>query len=375
MQYEYIDSSPALQKAVARIGSAPVLGVDTEAAGYHRFQDSISLLQISTRDENLLIDPLAIPDLSDLAPLFLDPAIEKIFHDSDFDLRILHRDTGLEVRALFDTQVAAAFAGERQLGLGAVVEKYLGVILPKAYQRADWAERPLSAGMMEYAAMDTAYLPPLRERLLEELTRLGRTAWAEEEFTRRQTTRWSESEDNRDGFLRMKGARDLSPRGLAVLREIFAWRETVGKERDQATFRILSNQAMLEIAMKAPTTRAALRDVRGLPSALADRRWRELTEAVERGLAVPEGDLPRFPPSRRWERDPAAEERGERLRQVRNRIAEELNLDPGFLISRSLLDEIARRSPVTIDELAAIPDVRKWQIETLGGNLLEVVKN
>jgi ribonuclease D len=374
MRFEYVEDVVKLRDTVRRIAGAPVLGVDTEAAGYHRYHDTISLLQISTRDENFLIDPLTIRDLSPLAELFADSSSEKIFHDADFDLRILHRDARLEIRGLFDTQVAAAFAGEKQLGLGAVVEKYLGVALPKAYQRADWAERPLTAGMMEYAATDTAYLPPLRDRLLEELTRLDRVEWAKEEFARRQTTRWAETEVASDAFLRMKGARDLTPRGLAILRELFEWRETIGRQRDQATFRIMSNQTLLELALKAPTNRAALEEIRGISGGVLDRQGRDLIAAIERGLAVAEGDLPRFPPSKRWDRDPAVEERGERLRQARNEVADSLGLDAGFLISRALLDEIARRNPSDLEELREIPDVRRWQVEALGSQLISQLK-
>jgi ribonuclease D len=251
-----------------------------------------------------------------------------------------------------------------------VVEQYLGVSLPKAYQRADWAERPLTAGMRQYAATDTAHLPPLRDRLLEELERWGRLQWAREEFARREATRWTPPEDAADAFLRVKGARDLAPRGLAILREIHGWREEVGRERDQATFRVLSNQSMLEIALKAPTSPAALASITGVSQGLVERRGAELIAAVHRGLAVPESDLPRFAPSRRWERDALVEERTERLREARNQAAAQLGLDPGFLISRATLEEVARRAPRTIEELTGIPDVRRWQAEAIGDRLL-----
>jgi ribonuclease D len=374
MEYEYIASEQALGDAIERLRGEAVLGVDTEAAGYHRYHDRISLVQISSGGENVLIDPLAVQDLSALDALLGSPEVVKIFHDADFDLRILDRDLGLHVRNLFDTQIAAAFVGERALGLGAVVEKYLGVRLPKGYQRADWADRPLTAGMMEYAATDTAYLVPLRERLLEELEELGRVAWAREEFTRREATRWAEPEEAAEAFLRVKGARDLTPRGLAILREVHRWRERIGRERDQATFRVLSNQAMLAIAASAPRTPAGLRSVPGLSSGLAERRGQEMIAAVQRGLAVPEPELPRFPAARRWERDQAVEERAERLRQARNRVAERLNLDPGFLVSRSILDEIARRNPRAPEELDAVPEMRHWQIEAAGVEILDALR-
>ena len=303
-----------------------------------------------------------------------DPKIEKIFHDADYDLRILDRDLDLRVTGLFDTQIAAAFVGERSLGLGAIVERYLGVSLPKAYQRADWAERPLTEGMKDYAATDTAYLLPLRERLREELQARGRMAWAEEEFVRREQTRWSESSDEREAFLRMKGARDLKPRGLAILRELYAWRESVARDRDQATFRVISNQALLAISLRAPTNPAELGATEGVPHSMVERRGRDILAAVQRGLAVPDGELPRFPPSRRWDRDPDAEERGERLRDARARVAEELDLDPGFLISRAQLDEIARRNPHDLEELLQVPDFRRWQAEALGEAILQALR-
>lgn len=174
MNYEYIDRPDELARVVQRLSGEPLLGVDTEAAGYHRYLDRLSLLQISTREVNLLIDPLALDDLSPLRPLLADPDTEKIFHDADFDLRILNRDLGVVIEGLFDTQIAAAFLGQRSLGLGAIVERYLGISLPKAFQRADWAERPLSEGMKDYAATDTAHLPDLRDRLREALLEKGR---------------------------------------------------------------------------------------------------------------------------------------------------------------------------------------------------------
>jgi ribonuclease D len=374
MEYEYIDTPQALTAALLRISAEPLIGVDTEAAGYHRFLDRISLIQISSRTEHFLIDPLALEDLSALGPVLTNEGTEKIFHDADYDLRILDRDLGLRVAGLFDTQIAAAFTGNRALGLGALVEKYLGIKLPKAYQRADWAERPLTEGMKDYAATDTAHLPELRDRLIEELEEKGRIAWAEEEFERRERTRWTGAGEEGEAFLRIKGARDLTPRGLAILRELHAWRDGVAKERDQATFRIVSNQALLALSAAAPTTLEALQATEGVGHWLVERHGRDVIAAIRTGVATPESDLPRFPPSRRWDRDPEVEARSEALRQIRTRVATELDLDPGFLMSRAVLDEVARRKPTTRDDLIAIPEVRKWQVEAIGDELLKATK-
>ncbi|MBW3570242.1 MAG: ribonuclease D [Gemmatimonadetes bacterium] len=374
MDYEYIERADRLASLVDELRGETLLGVDTEAAGYHRYFDRLSLVQLSSRTRNYLVDPFSAGDLSTLGALFADPGVEKIFHDADYDVRILDRDAGLRISGLFDTQIAAAFLGERQLGLGNIIEKYLGLKLPKEFQRADWAERPLSAGMKEYAATDTAHLPDLRDRLKEELERKGRLQWAEEEFRRREQTRWTESEDTREAFMRMKGARDLTPRGLGILRELHEWREGVARERDQATFRILGNQALLEMSASPPGDGRDLPRVTGLSEGMAQRRGREIMAAIRRGLEVPEDELPRWPRSPRWERDVELEARVEALKDARTRAANQLELDPGFLISRATLEEIGKAQPATLEELEAVPGVRRWQVEAAGEALLKAAR-
>lgn len=374
MDYEIIESPERLRALAETLRTEPLLGTDTEAAGYHRYFDRLSLVQVSSRTANWLIDPLALGgDLSPLKAVLEDPSIEKIFHDADYDLRILDRDAGMGVAGLFDTQIAAAFLGERQLGLGTVVEKYLGLKLPKEFQRADWAERPLSAGMKEYAATDTAHLPDLRDRLKAALEAKGRLHWAEEEFRRREGTRWTEPDDGKEAYMRVKGARDLTPRGLAILRELYAWREGVARERDQATFRVLGNQALIEMSASPPGGMRDLPLVNGISEGLAQRRGRDILAAVRRGLEVPEGELPRWPRSPRWERDAEQEARVEALRDARTRLADSLELDPGFLVPRATLEEIARARPTTRDALAQVAGVRRWQVEAVGDALLKVL--
>jgi ribonuclease D len=375
MDYEYIDTPHRLQVLADELAGESLLGADTEAAGYHRYFDRLSLVQLTTRaGRNYLIDPFGVGDLSPLAGLFSDPAVEVVFHDADYDLRILDRDAGITVGGLFDTQIAAAFLGERSLGLGNVAEKYLGLKLPKEHQRADWGERPLTEGMKEYAATDTAHLPELRDRLRTELEARGRLAWAEEEFRRREQTRWTEPEEGREAFLRMKGARDLTPRGLAILRELFAWRESVAQERDQATFRILGNQALLEMSASPPAGMRDLPSVKGLSEGLAQRRGRDILAAVRRGEEVPDDQLPRFPRGQRFERDPEQEARVEALKNARNARADALDLDTGFLMPRATLEEIARARPKDLDALARVPGVRNWHVEALGEALLGALR-
>ena len=239
--------------------------------------------------------------------------------------------------------------------------------LEKKYQRADWAQRPLPAGLVEYAAEDTRYLPALRDRLRDELRARGRLGWAEEEFRIQETVRWSGNGADPDAYLRVKGTRDLLGRNLAAFRELYAWREALARERDVAPFRVISNEALIEIARAMPRSAAQLAELAGVPRAVAERHRPDLLAAVERARQIPERELPVRPrgPGRPAP-DPAFDERLERLKVARDRVAEKLGLDRGFLMPRAQLEEIARAEPRTLEQLAALPGLRRWQVEAAG---------
>jgi ribonuclease D len=246
------------------------------------------------------------------------------------------------------------------------------VRLDKKHQRADWSMRPLTPGMLDYAAQDTMYLLELRDRMREALERAGRWEWALEEFQRLEGLRW-EDEDASAAFFRVKGARDLSRRELARLRELVQWRDGIAAELDRATFRVAGNEVLLEAARRAPSTIPALLEIKGVPRALAERRGRELLDAVKRGDAVGDADLPKFPRGQRWERDADFEENVTRLKRVRDDVAKSLSIDPGFLCSRERLEAVARRKPQTVADLSEVKDLRRWQVAVLGGEFLEAL--
>lgn len=372
---EYIEDGAALTQAARRLSGADLVAVDTEAAGYHRYRDRICLLQLSTRTETFLVDTLALHDLAPVSDLLAREAPELVFHDADYDLRLLTRDFGLEVTRLFDTKLAAQFLGEQAFGLGALAEKYLGVTLEKKHQRADWAQRPLPREMLEYAAEDTRHLPALRDRLRDALTEAGRLHWAEEEFAIARQARWATMPEDGGAFLKVKGARELQPRQLAALRELHAWRELAAEARDAAPFRVLSNEAMLELARTMPATARDLVGVKGLSSSLVERRGTEIIEAIARAVLVPEEQLPKFPRGvRRPPPDPTFDERMDKLRVTRDQMADQLGLDRGFLMPRAQLEAIARAQPKRLQELSAIPGIRNWQVEALGEQLIESLK-
>ena len=375
----YIQTPEALAEAMAALEREPLVAVDTEAASFHRYHDRIFLIQLSSPSRTEIIDPLAVADLSPVGRLLANQKIEKIFHDADYDLRILDRDYRFRARRLFDTRIAAQLAGEPAVGLAALLEKYAGVKLAKEHQKADWSRRPLLPAMLDYAAADTAHLPALRERLRARLTELGRLAWAEEEFTRLEDLRWTGGgaadgggPGEPEAFLRVKRAKALAPRQLAALRELYQWREAQGAELDRATFRIIGNDALLAVAKALPRTPAELSGITALPASLAARHGSALLNGVRRALALPESELPRVERAPRQARDPGLDARVERLKAVRNRAAAALGLDPGVLCGRSTLEAVARAQPPPNDRagLSRVGELRRWQIEAFGDALL-----
>src|SRR3954466_13261133 len=369
-----INTQAGLDHLFTRLRAEPLLAVDTEAASFHRHKDRVYLLQISSRNETAVVDPLAVHSLAPLGDVLADPSVEVVFHDADYDLRLLRQEYGLNASNLFDTRVAAQLLNEPGVGLAALLEKYLGVRLDKRYQRADWSTRPLSPEMLEYAAADTRHLPELRDILRDRLSQMGRVDWAEEEFAVLAGVRWSAPANDEPPYLRMKGAKALDGRGLAVLRELFQWRDDLAQRTDRAAFRILNNEPMLVMAKSPPSDLAALKEVRGIGPEQAERRGKDILAAVRRGLAIPERELPRIPRPARRAQDPAYEARLERLKAVRNQLALRYDLAPGVLCSNGTLEAIARVNPSSLADMSAIRELRRWQLNEFGGDLLAVLQ-
>jgi len=201
------------------------VAIDLEADSFHHYREKTCLIQFAYKGRQLIIDPLAGIDPAPLGRILADPAIRKIFHGSDYDLRLLDRDFHLPVKGLFDTMIAARLTGETAFGLSALLEKHIGVTLDKKYQRADWSRRPLPPEMLDYAISDIVHLCELSDLLERRLEELSRLEWAQEEFRFLEQVRWEAKSQDDTLFLKIKGARKLRPGQLSVLRRLFEFRE------------------------------------------------------------------------------------------------------------------------------------------------------
>jgi len=371
MSFQLIDDLQASQRLGEELVSVDRIGLDCEAAGFHRYSDRLCLLQLSTDRYTYVIDPLAVDPAPILRDTLTDPAVTVVMHGADFDIRLIHRDLGLRVHGLVDTQVVAALLGESALGLAPLLEAYLDVSLSKKYQRADWAKRPLPDDMLQYAAADTSHLLALADILHERLAAMGREAWAEEEFRALEDVRFEQDES--DPVTRVKGARDLDLRELAALREALDWRDAIARERDRAPFRVAGDRTLITTATERPRSLNELAGIRGMNPSLARSSGRDLLDRFRRVEELEPGDLqpyPRRPGNGRSRPPPEVEERLERLKGLRNDRAVDLGMDRGTLLSNAVLAEIAWAAPDDREELRRVQGIKAWQVEAMGDALL-----
>lgn len=360
-----------------RLARESVLAVDTEADSFYHYFDKTCLVQIATRREIFLIDPLALggpQQLAPLGPLMASPKIRKVFHAGEYDLFVLKRDCGFRFANLFDTMISAQLLGYPSVGLAALASHHFQMTVPKDEQRSDWSARPLRETQLSYAAADVAYLIPLAERLEAELRARSRLSWAEEEFVTLAAREWPTRSFDAQGYLRIKGARGLDPEGLAVLRELYRMRDARAREIDRPPFKVLGNRALLEIAERRPTSPEELGRIKGVTDLILRRLGREILAAVERGRRSPHGPIPRSsgaPGRRRMDR--RSERRMTRLKRWRGARARELSLDPGVLCPNSALEAIAWNRPRSLEELAELPELKSWFVREFGKEVLEAL--
>ncbi|HEX9872744.1 MAG TPA: ribonuclease D, partial [Deferrimonas sp.] len=335
-----LTDSGAIADFARELHAFPVIAVDLEADSMHCYKEKVCLLQFTTPERTVLVDPLTVSDLDSLKPVMADPAVRKIFHAADYDIRCLYRDFAIEINGLFDTMISCQFLGEEKFGLADILGKYYGLVLDKQYQRADWALRPLTPEMIRYAAEDTRHLHGLALMLEERLAAKGRLDWVAEEFALLEQVRHNPHEGPM--FLRTKGAAALDRRQLAVLEEVLQWRDREARRRDRPPFKILGSKSLFEVARSLPRSEQGLVAIEGISPRLVERFGRTLLSAVETAMALPEAELPIYPRGERRLRDPEVDKRMTVLKEWRQTTAVELEIDSGVLINNSTLEGIAR---------------------------------
>jgi ribonuclease D len=358
-----------------RLGALDEIAVDTEGDSLHHYPARLALIQLADAGGHAwLVDPLVIDDLGPLGALFAAGRPRLVLHAGDNDLIILKRRFAFTFGALFDTSLAARFLGARGLGLDVLLDTYLGVTLPPSRQKDDWSARPLSEAQEQYAVADVAHLIPLKDHLSEELARVGRLAWVEEECAALAAEVVADPPPDPDAYLRVKGARQLSPRALAILRELFAAREALAVAADRPPFKVVGEDVLLRLAVAAPADEAGLATIPGCtPRSIA--RWgTALLEAIARARALPEAELPHpSAPAPGRPLSAATRRRIEAVRLWRQDAAPRVGLDPGVLLPNRLIRAIAEAAPRDTDALGRVEGVRRWRVAEFGAEIVRTV--
>lgn len=367
MPLTVVENAAALADVAAVLALAPIIAVDTEADSFHSYWHRTCLLQISAGGNDYVIDPLLV-DPVPLAGVFADPAIVKIMHAGENDIRNLKRDFSFSFRTLFDTMVAARILGYPRWGLADLLRDAFGVELDKRFQRMDWAERPLPRGALEYAAEDTRHLVALRDKLGAELQQAGREVEAQEEFSRLEQTPSAERGMDPDDFWRVKGAHDLEPAHRPALRELYRLRDEIARRSNRPSFRVMPDTTLIAVARAAPQTQEELAHLTGVSPYVSQRYGRGLLGAVRRAAGRPPILIERTRP------DEAVLARYDALRAWRKQRATERGVEGDVIVSNSVLKSLANDPPASREALEASGLLGPWKLRTYGDELLAVLR-
>ena len=371
--YHIINSSAALECFVTELEGVTSIAVDLESDSLYHFQERVCLIQISTPDKTVIVDPLIIRDMSSLKPVFSRKDIRKIFHGADYDIRSLYRDFGIEITTLFDTQLASMFLGINETSLEALLQDRFHIHLNKKYQKKDWSIRPLPHDMLSYASMDVMYLLPLAEQLRSALQKMNRLYWVEEEAELLSKVRPATT-NQEPLFLKFKGAGKLNPRSLAVLESLLSYRKKIAKKKDKPLYKVIGNASLMKISAAMPSDLIRLASSGALSPKQIRMFGNDVVAMVQLAFQIPEGDLPMYPRKKRPVFQPGVSKRVKAIESWRNTRSKALKLNPALIFSNSLISTLAIQHPITLDDLEKIPGVKKWQVMEFGEEILKILK-
>jgi ribonuclease D len=366
----YLNTLDAWQHAATELSREPRIAVDLEANSLYAYRERICLVQISSPTRDYILDPLAGFSFPELGTLLADSAIEKVFHASEYDMLLLHREFQFEVRNLFDTMWAARILGYTHMGLAGFLEEHFGVVLSKKHQKANWGARPLSEDMLEYAQADTHYLLRLRDIFAARIEETGRVKEAAEIFANACKVRAQERLFDPDSFWKIKGVRELRPKALPIFKALVEFREEEARRRDLPPFKILPNHVLLECAEHAPADMRTMQKVPGLSPKIVERYGERLLRVVAASKNAP---VPK-PPQRGAKTDPDVLARFDKLFQWRKELALTRGVESDVILPKHTLWEIAHANPGNLSELEAIKGFGPQRLELYGSLILTQIQ-
>jgi len=364
----YVDNIYALDSMMDHILLEPIVAVDTESNSLFAYQERVCLIQLSTKSRDYLVDPIAISDLSRLNDLFSSDHIEKVFHASDYDMVCLKRDFGYEFRNLFDTMIAGRTLGMNSVGLAAMLQTFFNLQVDKRYQRANWGQRPLKDEMLEYARKDSHYLIALRDLLVKKLVEVQRLELVKEEcaYLAKHT---QPLQNHTADMWRIRGVNQLNTRQQAALQSLYDFREELAKEKNKPPFKIISNQALLEIARSFPKYHKQLENISFLSKNHIHQYGNGLLDAIKRSERIVVKDRENH---NRY--DDVVQMLKERLNDWRRDKGVSLGVPSDVIISKDMLNKVAEVNPQSMYALKQLLQDLPVRFEHYGREIFDVIK-
>ena len=356
----YISTDEELSAFCERARAFEAVAVDTEFLREKTYHSRLCLVQVATPEETVAIDPLAIRDKAPLADLLADPSTIKVFHACTQDMEVLLQSLGALPAPIFDTQVAAAFLGERQqISYNGLVHAFCGVTLPKSESLTDWSRRPLTEKQLEYALDDVRYLIQAYHIMVGRLQAEGRLSWVLDEV-RPLADRSHYEIDKREAYKKVKRVNSCTRRQLGIARELAAWRETRAEKHDIPRKWVISDEVLIALVKRAPRDVSSFRSIRGTDQ-LSEADVTSALMAVERGMTCP-SDL--LPPAFHSRKTPATDHESvvDLMYALVRLVAERAGVATGIIASR---DDLADY----IDHPERSPLREGWRFELLGAHL------
>lgn len=364
-----VDTSAALEEMLAALDHEPYIALDTESDSLYRYHYKVCVIQVSIPSVDFVVDPLRLRNLDRLGVILADPAVVKVFHAADNDILVLKRDFGFRFASIFDTMLAARILGWPRVSLAALLAEQFDVKLDKHTQLTDWGARPLTPEQLAYARCDTHYLLPLHDLLARELNARHRWREAQEAMAALPDVAYVEKAFDPDGFWRSKGARELSRTELAVLRELYLWRDQQARAMDRPPFKVVSDTVLIALSHAQPQQLGDL----PLSRWQLSRFGEGILKAIERGRNAAPPVSPVRQQNSGYRPDPSVALRFDRLRLWRNQRAADRGVDSDVVLSNEILMAIARARPARIAEIAELGVMGPWKLEEYGQELLRVL--
>jgi ribonuclease D len=363
----WVDKQTKFEHMAAELSAQTRIAVDTESNSLHAYRERVCLIQFSIPKKDYVVDPLALQDLSLLAPIFSNPTIEKIFHAAEYDLICLKRDFGFEFINLFDTMQAARVLGYAFVGLDNILAEKFGLKIDKRHQKADWGARPLTASQMDYARFDTHYLFQLRDLLEQELREKERWEFALEDFALACHVNHVREKSNGASWKRFAARKDISARELTILNELCACRDGIAERLDRPVFKVIADDMLLDIARNIPEKDVDLAGI-GLSTKQIGLWGGEILAATRRGLESPLVKREQAPRP-----NDAMLRRLEKLKVWRKKAAGDMSVESDIVLPKIYLNTLAENPPKSLQELEIIMRQSPTRFQKYGAEIYRLI--